>query len=53
MTVYVQRPGELPEAWESFAFADMAEACRRMLARSEPAWRVWIADAADAVAIAA
>ena len=53
MTVFVQRPGESPEAYESFAFADMAEACRRMLARSEPRWRVWIADPADAFALAA
>lgn len=44
MTVFVQRPGEVPEAYERFRFADMAEACRRMLVRSEPRWQVWVVD---------
>lgn len=42
MTVIVQRPGELPEIYESFAFPAQARACRDMLIRSEPFWRVWL-----------
>ena len=42
MTVVVQRPGELPEAYECFIRPDQARACRDMLVRSEPFWSVWI-----------
>jgi hypothetical protein len=44
MTVIVQRPGETPEPYESYIYIQQAEECRDMLVRSEPSWRVWVAD---------
>ncbi len=45
MTVIVQRPGEMPEPYESYILTEQAEACRDLIERSEPTWAVWVADA--------
>jgi hypothetical protein len=42
MTVIVQRPGEMPETYESYRLAAHARACHDMLVRSEPFWQVWL-----------
>lgn len=42
ITVFVQRPGETPEEYETYPRCEQAEACRTMLRRSEPYWRVWV-----------
>jgi hypothetical protein len=42
MTVIVQRPGELPEEYERFLLERQAAACKEMIERSEPLWKVWV-----------
>jgi hypothetical protein len=42
MSVIVQRPGELPEAYERFIRAEQAAKCKAMLERAEPKWKIWL-----------
>ena len=42
MSVIVQHPGELPEVYERFTTEQQAAACRAMILRSEPGWKVWL-----------
>ena len=42
MSVIVQRPGELPEVYERFPKQQQAKACKDMIVRSEPKWKVWL-----------
>ena len=42
MSVIVQRPGELPEIYERFFLERQAAACKAMILRCEPKWKVWL-----------
>jgi len=46
MSVIVQRPGELPEQYERFLLKQQADACKAMILRSEPDWKVWLVQGA-------